>query len=145
MSRQQVRQASFALRVVRRHGGDAAIVYRRSLTRHRQELLKRLAAISPLAFTAGAPLLKGAVRASQGPAATLASGPFHPVDADWGARVACYAVVSQGLRNADRLSRAANNLRDADGAEAAWWLGLMNNGRGKRAVRALRILVEAVK
>jgi len=31
------------------------------------------------------------------------------------------------------------------GAEAAWWLGHMARLSGKRAVRALRILVEAVK
>lgn len=145
MTRRQVRQASFAVRIVRRRGGDAAIVYRRSLTKHRQELLKRIAAISPLAFTVGAPLLKEAVRACEGSAAKLTSGPYHPLDADWGARVACYAVLAHGLRNADRLSRAAKNLREADGPEVAWWLGLMNNGQGKRAVRALRILVEAVK
>jgi hypothetical protein len=43
------------------------------------------------------------------------------------------------------LHRAAASLQHADGAEAAWWFGLMTNTKGKRAVRALRILVEAVK
>jgi hypothetical protein len=33
----------------------------------------------------------------------------------------------------------------ADGAEAAWWFGLMARPNGKHALRALRILVEAVK
>jgi hypothetical protein len=33
----------------------------------------------------------------------------------------------------------------ADAAEAAWWLALMVRPQGKRAIRALRILVEAVK
>ncbi len=34
----------------------------------------------------------------------------------------------------------------ADGTEAAWWFGLMAGGRRRvRAVRALRILVEAVR
>ncbi len=75
----------------------------------------------------------------------LTTGPFHPLDADWGARVACYALVGSGLRNAERLHRAAMNLQHADGAEAAWWFGLMGNGGRRRVVRALRILVEAVK
>jgi len=36
-------------------------------------------------------------------------------------------------------------LRQADGAEAAWWFGLMTRPGGKRATRALRILTEAVR
>jgi hypothetical protein len=36
-------------------------------------------------------------------------------------------------------------LAAADGVEAAWWLGLILNSKGKRALRALRILVEAVQ
>lgn len=140
----KVREASFALRIVRRAGGDAGIVYRRVLDPQHRERLTRLAAISPLAFTAGAPLLRAAVRAST-PEAALAPGPFHPLDPDWGARVACYALVAQGLKDPQRLSRAAQHLAAADGAEAAWWLGLILNGKGKRALRALRILVEAVQ
>jgi hypothetical protein len=54
-------------------------------------------------------------------------------------------LVAAGLRNSERLHRAAANLHHADGAEAAWWLGHMARPAGKRAVRALRILVEAVK
>jgi len=141
----QIRQASFALRVVRRRAGDAAIVYRRRLTPKGEERLDRIAAISPLGFSAGAGLLRSAVRAIGGSAAKLATGPFHPLDPDWGARVACYALVARGLRSAQRLHYAAENLRHADGAEAAWWFGLMSNSHGKRALRALRILVEAVK
>ena len=140
-----IRRAPFALRVVRRHAGDAAILYRRRLTTNGKERLDRVAAISPLAFAAGAPLLRAAVRAVGNPSANLTTGPFHPLDPDWGARVACYAVVAAGLRNASRLHRAAENLRHADGTEAAWWFGLVGNGKGKRAVRALRIIVEAVK
>ena len=140
-----IRQANFALRVVRRRAGDAGILYRRTLTENQEERLTRIAAISPLAFSAGAGLLRDAVRAMSG-RSKLAYGPFHALDADWGARVACYALVAQGLRNATRLHRAAENLRRADGTEAAWWFGLMvNRSSGKRAVRALRILVEAVK
>jgi len=140
----KVRQASFALRVVRRRTGDAAILYRRSLSANQQEKLTKVGAISPLAFTAGTALLRAAVRAASGAATKLATGPFHPLDEDWGARVACYALVASGLRNADRLHRAATNLQHADGTEAAWWFGLMTNTRGRRAVRALRILIEAV-
>ena len=141
----KVRQASFALRVVRRRAGDAAILYRRSLSVNQQEKLTKVRAISPLAFTAGTALLRAAIRAISGPAAKLTTGPFHPLDEDWGARVACYALVASGLRNAERLHRASTNLQHADGTEAAWWFGLMTNSKGRRAVRALRILVEAVK
>jgi hypothetical protein len=141
----KVRQASFALRVVRRRSGDAAILYRRRLLASGEERLDRIAPISPLAFAAGTPLLRAAVRAIAGASAKLTTGPYHPLDDDWGARVACYALVAAGLRNAERLHRAAANLQHADGAEAAWWLGLMSRPSGKRAVRALRILVEAVR
>lgn len=141
----KVREASFALRVVRRRTGDAAILYRRRLTSRGAERLDRVGAVSPLGFAAGAPLLRAAVRAIGGPGAKLTSGPFLPLDADWGAKVACYSLISSGLRNADRLNRAAQNFHGADGTEAAWWLGLMSRRDGKRAVRALRILAEAVK
>ena len=141
-----IRHATFALRVVRRNTGDAAILYRRTLTERQDERLTRVAAISPLAFSAGAGLLREAVRTSSGKATRLTYGPFHALDPDWGARVACYALVARGLRNASRLRRAAENLRQPDGTEAAWWLGLMvSRSNGRRAVRALRILVEAVK
>jgi hypothetical protein len=141
----KVREASFALRVVRRRAGDAAILYRRSLNRRQQERLTKVAPISPLTYTAGGILLRTAVRKTGGPGVKLSEGPYHPLDADWGARVACYALVAAGLRNADRLYKAAVHLQHADGAEAAWWFGLMTGAQGKRAVRALRILVEAVQ
>lgn len=144
----KVRAASFALRVVRRHTGDAAIVYRRSLDEKQQERLTRMAAIGPLAFTAATPLLRAAVRSVNGNGTRLAPGPFLPLDRDWGARVACFALLASGLRNTDRLSRVAERLRHADGAEAAWWLGLLTRSNGEpavRALRALRILTEAVE
>ena len=141
----KVREASFALRVVRRRTGEAAILYRRRLAANGEERLDRVAGISPLAFSSGMSLLRAAVRANAGSAAKLTTGPFHPLDADWGARVACYALVASGLRNTERLHRAATNVQHADGAEAAWWLGLMARPGGKRAIRALRILVEAVR
>lgn len=141
----KIRQASFALRIVRRRSGDAAILYRRTLTARHEERFTRITAISPLAFSAGIQLLRAAVRATAGSLAKLASGPFLPLDDDWGARAACYGLVASGLRSAERLHKAAVNLQHADGAEAAWWLGAMGNGERKRPVRALRILVEAVK
>lgn len=142
--RRAVREASFALRVVRRRGGAAAILYRRTLNRRLEERLSRITSISPLAFTAGVPLLRNAVRAESGPRARLEPGPFHPLDLDWGARVGCYALLASGLRNGDRLHRAALHLKDADATEAAWWFSLMCRSNGKRAVRALRVLTEAV-
>lgn len=140
-----VRQASFALRVVRRRAGDAAVIYRRRLDENGHERLTKIASISPLAFSAGAGLLRMAARGSNGETARLAPGPYLPLDHDWGARVACYALVAAGLRDPDRLHRAASHLQHADGAEAAWWLGLMARPGGKRALRALRILTEAVR
>lgn len=141
----RIREAPFALRVVQRQQGKAGILYRRRLTPQGRELLDRVGAISSQGFTAAAGLLREAVRAISGPSTTMSPGPFLPLDPDWGARVACYTLVARGLRNATRLHLAAENLRRADGAEAAWWFGLMTNSHGKRAVRALRILVEAVK
>ncbi len=141
----KIREASFAVRVVRRRAGEAAILYRRRLTDKGEERLDRIAPISPLAFSSGASLLRAAVRAVAGSSVRLTSGPFHPLDNDWGARVACYALVASGLRNAGRLNRAAVNLQHADGTEAAWWFGLMIGPNRRRAVRALRILVEAVR
>lgn len=140
-----VRQATFALRIVRRRSGDAAILYRRSLNQRQQERLTKIAPIGPLAFSAGAGLLRAAVRAMNGNTQRLQPGPYYPLDPDWGARVACYALVATGLRHAERLHKAAENLRHADPTEAAWWLGLMLRPGGQRARRALRILVEAVK
>ena len=98
-----------------------------------------------LSFAAATPLLRSAVRAASGPSADLKEGPFYALDPDWGARVACYALLAVGLRNAERLGRAATFIQHLDGAEAAWWLGLMTNGGKTRAVRALRILTEAVE
>ena len=141
----KIREAQFALRIVRRKEGLAGIAYRRGLKKEGQERLQKVATLSPLAFSAGTPLLRAAVKASEGNDAKLTTGPFHPLDQDWGARVACYAILGQGLRDPDRLSRAADNVRRLDGAEAAWWLGLMDQGRKLRAVRAFRILTEATE
>jgi hypothetical protein len=139
-----VRSASFAVRIVRRKTGLAAIVYRRSLKSDGTERLTRVAAIGPMAYSAGASLLRQNVDMAD-KSIRLQPGPFYPLDLDGGARVACYALVCRGLRNASRVSKAADNLKRADGTEAAWWFGLMTGGRCGRATRALRILLEAVK
>jgi len=139
-----VRSASFAVRIVRRKTGLAAIVYRRSLKSDGTERLTRVAAIGPMAYSAGVSLLRQNVDVVDG-SIKLQPGPFYPLDLDGGARVACYALVGKGLRNVSRLLKAADNLKRADGTEAAWWFGLMTGGRGARATRALRILLEAVK
>ena len=150
----KIRQASFALRVVRRRAGDAAILYRRSLDEQLNERLTRVTSISPLALASGAALIRQAVREGSREAggkpsskarSNLEPGPFYPLDPDWGARVACFAMVASGLRNAERLHRAASHLQSSDPGEAAWWFGLMRNGRLVRTRRALRILLEAVK
>ena len=138
-----VREASFALRIVKRKAGTAAIVYRRSLNTNGDERLTRVAAIGALAFSAGASLLRASVRGAN--VTKLTPGPFYPLDPDFGARVACYALVTSGLRNAGAMHNAADAMKRADATEAAWWLGLMSGVRRVRAIRALRILVEAVK
>ena len=138
-----VRDASFALRIVKRKAGTAAIIYRRSLKISGEERLTRVAAIGALAFLAGAALLRASVRGAQ--VTKFTPGPFYPLDQDYGARVACYALVASGLRNATSMHNAADSLKRADATEAAWWFGLMSGTRRVRAIRALRILVEAVK
>jgi len=102
-----------------------------------------VAAISPLAFAAAGALLRAAVRAAGHP--RLAPGPFLPLDSDWGSRVACFALVAAGLCNADRIHKAAENLRHVDPTEAAWSFGLRSARNCKLAVRALRTIAEAVK
>jgi hypothetical protein len=141
----KIRDASFAIRIVRRVTGDAAILYRRSLDEKRQERLTRITSMSPLALAAGAGLIRSATREANAGRRKLEPGPFYALDPDWGARVACYALVASGLRNPDRLHKASANLQQSDATESAWWYGLMRNGRAVRSRRALRILVEAVR
>ena len=143
MSERATREAPFAVRVVQRSGGLAAIVYRRRVNDRLEERFDRVAALSPLAFTAAGGLIRAAVKAAEGPA-RLQPGPFQPLDADWGVRVAGFALVARGLRNARRLSKSAEHFRTADPAEAAAWFGRMQDGRSTRWVRALRIITEAV-
>jgi len=139
----KIRQAPFAVRVVRRNDGDAAILYQRVVNKDHKDRLTRLASLSTTAFASGSILLRQAAKAVDRKA-VLKPGPFLPLDADWGARVACYALVSSGLRDGERLFRAADTIQRTDPAEAAWWLGVITNSDDSRPVRALRILVEAV-
>ena len=146
----KVRQAPFALRVVDRKEGQAAIVYRRRADGAGHDRLQRVAAVAPLAYTAGLPLLRTAVAKSQEGGAKvnglrLQTGGFYALDQDWGARVACFGLVAAGLRDAERLGKAGRHLAAADAAEAAWWLGMVTRDDAHRALRALRILLEAVE
>ncbi|MBI3972515.1 MAG: hypothetical protein HY332_14645 [Chloroflexi bacterium] len=165
----KLREAPYALRLVHRADGEAAIVYRRAPKRGGRDRLQRVAALSPLALTAGDGLLRRAVRNGTLPAPAIGNGesdagsvdrparngkdggawpppvgPFQPLRADWGARVACYALVSRGLRDPARLGRAARRSQEMHGPDAAWWLALLTGEQAGRALRALRILVEAV-
>jgi hypothetical protein len=144
LRQQATRAAPFALRVVQRRQGLAAIVYRRRLNDKMEERFDKVAALSPLALTAGSGLLRAAVRLSMG-GGRLQPGPFVPLDEDWGARVAGFALVAKGLRNPRRLSRAAEYWRAADATEAAFWFGRMQDGRATRWLRAARVITEAVR
>lgn len=139
-----LRQAPFALRVVQRRGGRAAIIYRRQADARGRDRLQRIAALSPLAFTAAGGLLREALERSGAPTAERVNA-FIPLDGDGGARLACFGLLAAGLRDGERLARAADHLRAASGAQAAWWLGLLTQEDGRRALRALRILTEAVR
>ena len=181
---QLLRAAPFALRVVQRRGGRAAILYRRQADPAGRDRLQRVAALSPLAYSAGQSLLQEGLRdsaASLQPSASptpaqattsnpsglspsgrslkpqtpnpqpatrssaLAPGLFLPLDATWGARLACFALLAAGLRDGVRLLRAAERVRQSDPAQAAWWLGLLLRDESGRTLRAFRILTEAVQ
>jgi len=146
------RSAPFAFRVVDRSEGRAAIIYRRKPDKNGRDRLQRIAALSPLAFTAGTSLLREAASKSvidgRSPGSrqgALNPGGFYPMDSDWGSRVACFAMICAGLRDGERMLKAASRMREADGNESAWWLGMLQNGQSVRALRALRILTEAVE
>ena len=151
-----VRKASFALRIVQRKNGKSAVLYRRRMNEEGADRFQRVGAIGPLAFTAAQALLRDAVTHSDMPISTngnskktmdqvLVTGGFLPLDEDWGARVACYTLIAAGLRDGDRLIRAVDHLHYADSTEAAWWMGLLSRTDNVRAIRALRILTEAVE
>lgn len=138
-------RTAYILKIRRSKGEIVGTLYRRHLDNQDEEKITRLAGISPRALLSGYPLLRVAVQDSQKQELLLEAGKCYELETDWGVRVACYALVASGLRDDDRLRQAAANLQYCDGAEAAWWLGLMTRPNGLRAVRALRILVEAVK
>lgn len=148
-----IRQAPFALRVVERKEGRAAIVYRRKADARGRDRLQRVAALSPLAYTAATPMLRAGVTPPPSNGRTpqwngkdpLKAGSYYPLDADWGAKIACFALLAAGLRDADRLIRAVGHLRHSNADEAAWWLGLLTQDDNVRALRAFRILTEAVE
>jgi len=145
------RSAPFAFRVTDRSNGRTATIYRRKPDAKGRDRLQRIAALSPLAFTAGTSLLKDAVAKSviagrsAGLEGALKPGQYYPMDSDWGSRVACLAMICAGLRDGERMLKAASRMREADGNESAWWLGMLQNGQSVRALRALRILTEAVE
>jgi len=91
------------------------------------------------------PLKGGGNLAQFGTDALLAPGPFKPLDAQWGVRIACYALVTAGLRDGERMLLAAEHIRHANPDQLAWWLGLLLQRDNVRALRALRILTEAVQ
>ena len=144
-----IRRAPFAVRFVQRSAGLAAIVYARRTTDDGKDRLQRIGSMGPLAVSAAAGFLRQAIQQSASPTGSrselIAPGPYRPLDAEWGPRVACYAIVAAGLRDPERLMRAAANLRAANAVEAAWWLGLLYRSLDNRPVRALRILTEAVE
>lgn len=144
--------APFALRITQRRGGKAAIVYRRAAGGNGHDELLRLADLPPLAFRAALPMLRNALEVGDrftngatAPDDCTSPGPYRPIDDDWGPRVACYAIITAGLVDGNRMLRAAQYLRQADANQAAWWLGLLQQGDSVRALRALRILTEAVQ
>lgn len=152
VSPEVIRGASFAVRITDRKAGRAAIIYRRQADPQGRDRLQRVSALSPLAYTAALSMLREGIRSAlcaEGQerlnGQPLVTGPYYPVDADWGARVACFALVAAGLRDGERMLRAAENLRHADPTQAAWWLGLLLQPDNVRALRALRILTEAVQ
>jgi len=138
----KIRDAQFALRVVQRKTGLAGIVYRRKLDKNGNNRLKRIGSISSLAFTASKSFLREATGISKDN--ELKPGPYYPLDNDWGAKVACFAIIASGLSDPERLVKASSNLRYADPNETAWWLGRLTRDNSSRTLRALRILMEAV-
>lgn len=135
------RKAEFALRLVRRKDGLAGIVYQRKLDNKGRERLQRVASLSPLALQAGMSL----VRAATGRNALQNSGAYIPLAPEWGTRLACYGILSSGLRHSERLARAALHLQYTDPVDSAWWMGMITRKDNSRAIRAMRILVEAVE
>jgi hypothetical protein len=155
-----LKEAPYALRVTRRDGAEVVHVYRREPDANHRDRLQRLVTLGPLARQAGEALLRRAVdgapdptlpagrrraRRAAGPAPwPMPVGPFRAVSAEWGARVALYALVTRGIRDATRLPLAARHVVEMSGTDATWWVGLTTGARAERGIRALRILTDAV-
>ena len=153
-----LKEAPYAVRATRRNGAEVVHVYRREPDAKRRDRLQRLVTLGPLARQAGEALLRRAVDADPKPPVArrrgkgtgrpavwpLAVGPFRAVTAEWGARIALFALVARGLRDAARLPLAAGHVAEMTGTDAAWWVGLATGARADRGLRALRILVDAV-
>ncbi len=110
-SQAKLRAAPFALRIVRRSSGDAAIIYRRMSGEpgKRNDRLVNIGSLSPLGLAAASGLVRAAVKASDaGSPGRLAPGPSLPLDHDWGARLACFARVAAGFT---RCRTALNGRR----------------------------------
>ena len=151
--------APYAIRITLRREGETVLVYRRAPDASRRDRLQRIATIGPLARTVADGLLRRAAEGTEEPDAKqgrrrrpvasgaswpLAVGKYHPMRAEWGARLACLAIVSKGVRDHDRLAIAAGRITGLSGTDAAWWVGLRTGPGAERAARALRILTEAV-
>ena len=151
--------APYAIRITLRREGETVLVYRRAPDASRRDRLQRIATIGPLARTVADGLLRRAAEGTEEPDAQsgrrrrpvasgasgpLAVGKYHPRRAEWGARLACLAIVSRGVRDHDRLAIAAGRITGLSGTDAAWWVGLLTGPGAERAARALRILTEAV-
>jgi len=138
-----LRRSNFALRVVQRKNGTAGHIYQRKPDANGRNRLQRIASLSPLAFSAGLSLLRESAGLNAN--SKLEAGPFYPISDEQGAKAACYALISSGLTDVERLIRSAANFRQADPNEASWWLGRLMRDSESRSLRALRILSEAVK
>jgi len=152
--------APYAIRITVRREGETVLVYRRAPDASRRDRLQRIATIGPLARTVADGMLRRAAEGTEEPDAQagrrrrkvippddswpLAVGKYHPMRAEWGARLACLAIVSKGVRDHDRLAIAAGRITGLSGTDAAWWVGLLTGPGAERAARALRILTEAV-
>lgn len=131
----------FTIRLMRRREGMVGHIYQRQLDTQGRFRLQRIGALNPLALRAASSMLRQALPHTK---QDLKTGKHYPLSEVWGARLACYALLSAGLRSVERLERAAWHMERADPIEAAYWLGRLQHAPDSRPLRALRILVEAV-
>lgn len=132
---------TFTIRLMRRREGMVGHIYQRQVDARGRYRLQRIGALNPLALRAASSMLRQALPHAK---TELQQGKHYPLSEAWGTRLACYALLTAGLRNAERLARAAWHMERADPIEAAYWLGRLQHAGDSRPLRALRILVEAV-